>query len=117
MSSRNRPSTGSLSERGFQTAVCELATYTGWRWTHFRTVRDHNNRYLTPLEGSPGFPDLVLVHPERGVLFVELKTATGRLTDNQKQWGADLEAAGAEYHLWRPDDWNTIKTTLGAQER
>lgn len=115
MQSRNRPSTRSLTERDFQSAVCELATLTGWRWTHFRTVRDHNNRYLTPLNGSPGFPDLVLVHRERGLLFVELKAARGRLSETQKQWETDLLAAGAEHHVWRPDDWKYIKQRLGAK--
>ena len=114
MSSRNRSLTGQLSEKEFQQALCQLATLTGWRWIHFRTVRDHRNNYSTPLQGAAGFPDLVLVHPERGLLFVELKTTYGRLSEDQKKWGNDLLDAGAEYHLWRPEDWKTIKSRLGA---
>ena len=115
MSSRNRPLTGQLTEKEFQQALCQLATMTGWRWIHFRTVKDHRNNYSTPLQGSAGFPDLVLVHPERGLLFVELKTTHGRLSEHQKHWGSDLLAAGAEYYCWRPEDWTTIKTRLGAK--
>ena len=115
MSSRNRSRAGQLTEKEFQQALCQLATLTGWRWIHFRTVRDHRNNYSTPLQGSAGFPDLVLVHPDLGVLFVELKTTKGRLSEHQTDWATDLLLAGAEYYCWRPEDWSTIKTRLGAK--
>lgn len=100
------------TEAEFQHAVCELATMLGWRWVHFRAVKDHRNRWMTPFHGCAGFTDLVLVHPDRGLLFVELKANEGRLTEDQKCWGRDLEAVGAEYHVWRPDDMNKIRRRL-----
>jgi hypothetical protein len=48
----------------------------------------------------------------------ELKSAKGRLDDNQKGWGEVLGSAAAasggalEYHVWRPDDWQSIGELL-----
>lgn len=50
-----------------------------------------------------GWPDLALVR-ER-VLFAELKTTGGKLTDAQLEWLMALESAGAEVYVWRPIDW------------
>ena len=52
---------------------------------------------------SPGgFPDWVLVHPgQRRVLFVELKGFGGLVSDEQRAWIGDLDAAGAEAYIVR----------------
>jgi Holliday junction resolvase len=47
-----------------------------------------------------GITDLIAVKGGR-VIFLELKTRTGRQSDYQKQFQADLEAAGGEYVLCR----------------
>ncbi len=49
-----------------------------------------------------GAPDLIAVKGK--TLFIELKTARGRQSDYQKQFQADLEAAGGEYVLCRGVD-------------
>lgn len=63
---------------------------------------------------EPGFPDLVIAGHGR-VLYAELKTQRGRLTDAQRQWISQLQDAGSEVHLWRPQDLldRTIAKTLG----
>ena len=58
-----------MTEREFMEAVRHLARMTGWRCYH-----THDSR-----RSEPGFPDLVLVRGGKA-LFVELKTAHGRLT-------------------------------------
>ena len=72
---RDRPRTGrpapSLElEADFQQRVTDLADAHGWDWQHCRR----------PQEDRPGFPDLVLWHPGRGLptVFRELKREGGK---------------------------------------
>jgi len=111
MSTRN-PIPENISEKAFQNAILDLASWLGWRRFHPRTVQLIRGAHLTPYTGEAGFPDLVLVHRSKGIIFAELKTQTGRLSESQKLWRADLEDAGAEYHLWRPSDWHHIEKRL-----
>lgn len=48
-----------------------------------------------------GFPDLVIVGP-RGVIFAELKSASGKLEPDQRRWGTMLSSAGEVWTIWRP---------------
>lgn len=105
-----------VSEAEFQHAILNLAQWTGWRYFHPRTVKTAQGRHLTAYQGEAGFPDLVLVHRNRGVIFAELKTQKGRLTPGQEMWRHDLEAAGAVYYLWRPSDWSDIQEILQGDE-
>ena len=125
---RDRPPTGlgrmttrrviaqNVTEAQFQAMVIETAQWFDWRVFHPLTMKNAAGRYLTAFTGASGFPDLVLVHPKHGVIFAELKTQTGRLTNGQQLWRADLETAGAEYHLWRPSDFHTIEKRLRGQK-
>ena len=65
-----------------------------------------------------GFPDLVLVNPQqKRVVFAELKTDKGRLTQQQDEWvGALRVCEQSEVHVWRPDDINRITWLLQPQE-
>jgi hypothetical protein len=62
---------------------------------------------MTAVQGDgAGFPDLVLVRGDR-LIFSELKTDTGRVSDNQRQWIEALEATcKAEVYVWRTADYN-----------
>lgn len=68
------------SESAFQAQVVQLAQTFGWMVQHTRPAKQ-GDRWLTPITGDIGFPDLVLAHPVRGVLFVELKTDKGAVSD------------------------------------
>ena len=57
---------------------------------------------------SNGFPDLVLVG-DGGVMFVELKTEKGIVSDAQYEWGEALGRAGARFDVWRPRDVDSGK--------
>lgn len=82
------------SEKQFQDHVMLVARRLGWLIYH-----THDSR-----RSVPGFPDLVLVHPRHGVLFRELKTKKGRVSPDQKDWIAQLTAAGSDADIWRPAD-------------
>lgn len=100
-----------VNEKALQNAVIELAKLYGWRVHHGRPAQMPSGKWATPIQGHAGFPDLVLVRPP-DLLFIELKSAIGRTSPQQDEWLADLAAAGAEVHVWRPRDITTIKERL-----
>ena len=105
-----------INERQFQAAVIELAKWQGWKVFHPLPAQNARGDWRTAQAGDVGFPDLVLVHPERGVIFAELKTAIGKLSDAQNDWLMCLHAAGAEAYVWRPVDIQTIRQRLGGTQ-
>jgi hypothetical protein len=102
---------GQMSEAQWQAQVVQLAQTFGWLVQHTRPAKV-GDKWVTPITGDVGFPDLVLAHPERGVLFAELKAERGRLSAGQVEWGRVLKAAGAECYLWRPDDLTAVLKRL-----
>lgn len=101
-----------MTEAELQTAVIDLAHTFQWTVAHFRPARTKHG-WATPVAADgKGFPDLVLVHPDTGVLWRELKTDRGQLTPDQQRWATTLVAAGQNWALWRPRDWDTIVDTL-----
>ena len=97
-----------LSEASLQRLVTDMCDLMRLRWHHETDSR----------RSKPGFPDLVIVGPG-GVLYRELKAQKGRVRREQKQWLADLTAAGADAQIWRPTDWEnqTIYNQLNQLRR
>lgn len=89
-----------ITERDWQSEVIEIAGAGGWM--HYHT---HDSR-----KSARGFPDLVFVR-ER-VVYAELKSETGKPSDDQVRWLHALAAAGQEVYLWRPRDRATVDRTL-----
>lgn len=88
------------SESQFQQAVVQLAQLRGWLVMHIADSR----RGL-----GAGFPDLVLVLERTGrLLFAELKSATGRVSAEQRRWLAALQRGGHDAFVWRPADLPTV---------
>ena len=85
-----------LSEAQFQRQVIELATLCGFHCYH-----THDSR-----RSAAGFPDLVLAR-NGAVIFAELKSKRGRVSDAQAEW---IAATGGE--VWRPGDWAHIERVL-----
>ena len=99
-------------EKDFQRAVIDLARLTGWRVHHTRPALTQRGRWLTPIQGDAGFPDLVLCRPPR-LILAELKRNGARPTPAQRGWLEALQAcAGVECYLWTPADWNAVVRTL-----
>lgn len=95
------------SEKEYQRRVTDLLDLFGWRWYHTWNSR----------RSAAGFPDLTAVHPVGGVIFVELKSERGRLTETQREWLDALRAAGAKAYLWRDGEtsWDEIIRALDAE--
>lgn len=96
------------SEARFQAQVVRLARLNGFLVYHTRDARGSN----------PGFPDLTLVraNPPR-LVFLELKTATGRVRPEQQQWIDTLAAVpGIDARIVRPSDWDLVVRLLVRDE-
>lgn len=91
------------AERNLLGQVRRIAIDNGWSFYH--TWRsDHS---------EAGFPDCVLVKPGR-LIFAELKSRTGKLTQAQETWLSLLQHSlpDVEVYTWRPTDWPAIQTLL-----
>jgi hypothetical protein len=103
-----------LSERDWQEQVTELAHLYGWDWNHTRTSRGKGGKWVTATS-CVGFPDITAWHPAGRVMFVELKTETGKVRPEQERVLASLTAAGAEVHVWRPSDLPAVQAALNTR--
>lgn len=79
-----------VKESDIRAQVRDYLRFKGWFCFHL----------LAGLGCYPGLSDLVAVKDGR-VMFIELKTKTGRQGKKQKEFQADLESAGGEYLLCR----------------
>ena len=77
-----------------------LARILGWKAYH--TLRSKGS--------EPGYPDWTLVRDR--VVFLELKTARGKVSPAQREWLAALRDAGAEVYLVRPADLEALSDVL-----
>jgi len=69
-----------------------------WKVPDQRACRDGNHRKDTLIPA--GQPDVTCVHNGR-VIFLEIKTAVGKLSDKQKIFHRALAMSGAEIHTVR----------------
>jgi hypothetical protein len=100
------------SEAEFQKAVISLAKLHGWKVMHTQMAQIRPGKWITPNTGDQGFVDLVMTHPTRGTIFVELKTTKGIVSNKQWEWIHALEDSGEEVYVWRPKDLEKIATRL-----
>jgi len=105
-----------VDERSFQDSVAAVAQLAGWRVVHFRPARRADGSWRTPgAYDAAGFPDLTLARAPR-LVYAELKSEHGRLSDAQKEWLALLaQVPGVETYLWRPSDWPALTATLTSE--
>jgi len=106
------------SEAEFQDKIVKLARLCGWKVAHFRPAMTSRGQWITPVSADgKGFPDLVMVKPPH-ILFVECKSATGKLTLEQKDWANILHDVMIHpnqrvfQRIWRPSDEDEIEKFL-----
>ncbi|MER7167251.1 hypothetical protein ABT336_14425 [Micromonospora sp. NPDC000207] len=111
--------TGRKPEDALQRQVLEMCKLLHLHTAHFRPALTRTGRWITPVGGDgKGWPDLTIVGPG-GILFRELKSATGSRTPEQRQWAGWLAEAGADVAVWKPRDMESgrIKAELEAIRR
>ena len=86
-----------MSEAELSRMICDLAHTLGWE-----VFRMPVNRTVRPVKDAVGYPDLTLAR-RHTVLFMELKTDVGKVSDDQWRWGIALP----EWYVIRPADWNS----------
>jgi len=102
-----------MTEAELQDAIADYARIIGYTVAHFSTAISPRGQHITPVKyDAKGFPDLVLVRPPR-LIFVELKSAKGTVSPDQKWWLDRLDGCpGAEVYQWRPADWPNNVTRI-----
>lgn len=101
-----------ISEASFQASVIDLAHLQGWLVHHTRPAMNRRGQWATPIQGDPGWPDLVLVRAGH-LIIRELKAEGARPSAEQWVWLEALESVGhIETGIWRPSDWPEIERTL-----
>lgn len=109
--------TDHMTEREFQTHVLALAKRLGWTSWHDGATNAPRVCYAckAPSRGfqrnAKGLPDLILVRGPR-LIWAELKSQDGVTKPEQRQWIADLRAAGQTVFVWRPSQWSEIESVL-----
>ncbi len=93
-----------MSEKDFQKQIIELAKTFGWKVYH---------PWLS-INSARGWPDLSMAR-ER-LVFVELKSTTGKVSDSQRDWIDAINAAGGEAYAWWPKDWDEAVRVLGMRK-
>ena len=92
----------SMTERQLQEAIRDAAGRTGWKCFHVYDSR----------RSVPGFPDLVLLRGDRALVY-ELKTETGRVRPEQRDWLEAFNTAGIPARIVRPCDLDAVLDELG----
>jgi hypothetical protein len=93
-----------MSEEDLLSTIVEAALLLGWRVHHDR--RSDKAQQM----GNAGFPDLVIAKGGY-VLFLECKSETGRLTQDQWAWAKELDLGGdptKEHRVVRPSDLDAV---------
>jgi hypothetical protein len=99
-----------VTEAELQRQVLQLAHTFGWESFHPRFS----------WRSRKGYTDLTLWNPEARmfpvqipcVIWVELKTETGKVTPEQAATHLSMRKAGLTVYVWRPSDWPEILNVL-----
>lgn len=85
-----------ITEKEFRQQIVDLAKLMGYK-VYFSWISIHS---------PAGFPDLVLANPEKKnkLIFAELKSGKGKVTELQWEWIDTLRACGQDVYILYPYD-------------
>lgn len=107
---------GAVGEEEFARAVKRWARRYGWHGRHVRysqgVIEGVHTLAVDGHSDAHGALDWEFVHddPRLPLLKVELKTASGRLTKEQRRELSLVDGRTVQAHIWRPDMESEIKT-------
>lgn len=90
-----------VTEKDFLAQVVKLTKMYGWETYHT----------WSSLHSAQGYPDLTLVKPPL-LIFAELKSEKGKISEFQKKWIQWLKDCGVEVYVWRPSQFDEIVERL-----
>lgn len=103
-----------MSEAEWQSQVIQLGQFLGWKHLHVRRSIGKGRSWVTATNRD-GWPDLLLWNtrmPDLGLVALELKSESGKVTDEQLTVLAELEYAGVRTMVARPSDLEAVKALL-----
>jgi hypothetical protein len=86
-----------VSEAEWMVAVADRLDFYGWTWHDTWPTHRTPGRW-TPEHAAKGVPDLICLRPPR-VLWLEIKTETGRVSLHQEAWIKGLRQSGQEAYI------------------
>jgi len=107
------------NERAYTAWALKQARSRGWLGGHLsnmRVVRRKVGVFAVPDKDAAGFPDLVLVHPTYGVLWIELKMPGRKLDVEQVRWLKALRAAGERVFVFYPLQQDELVALLDGEQ-
>lgn len=91
-----------LTEKQFEAQIKEIAKLFDWRYYH--TWRS--------IHSPAGYPDVCMVRLSK-IIYAELKSEKGKVSQKQQEWLDDLLATGkVEVYLWKPSQFEEIVEIL-----
>ena len=109
-----------MNEADFERAVVDLAHLWDWKVAGFRPARTKQGWRTAVKYDGAGYPDLTMCQPKRRlIIFAELKSDKGYLSDEQIVWRETItqsawETADVRYYNWKPADADEIARLLSA---
>lgn len=102
-----------MSEGQLQALILDECRHRKLLVHHCRPAQIRAGKWVTPISGNGGFPDLVITGAG-GTILRELKNTVHQPTDAQMVWLSTLEESGIDSGLWRPNAWDdgSIHDTL-----
>jgi hypothetical protein len=97
-------------EQNYQDWVIRTLRQNGWR-VHAERPAFSKKGYRTPIQGDPGFPDIIALHDEVNYcLVIENKSKKGTLSPDQEKWViAFARIPGVKVLVLRPDEKEKIE--------
>jgi hypothetical protein len=74
----------------------------GRMWMQYNNPKSQQTGFYLKAQGMvAGVSDLAFIRKDGKMIFIEMKTETGRVSDEQKWWQSVVTGCEAEYHIIR----------------